>query len=214
MPDGGAAHFARTVRLLKQVKPKMLVECLVSDFQGATNAVRTLACSGLDVYAHNVETVRRLTPFVRDRRATYGQSLRVLQLAKQLNPCLYTKSSIMVGLGETEDEVIQTLRDLRAHDVDAVTFGQYLRPTKQQLGVVEYVTPQRFALYQRAAEEMGFKYVASGPLVRSSYKAGEYFMKHLVTKNRERGNGNTTRANLKLEADVGDVKGSNEQFVA
>lgn len=169
-------------------------------------SVRTLAQSGLDVYAHNIETVRRLTPFVRDKRAKYDQSLQVLQLAKKLNPSLFTKSSIMVGLGETEEEVIQTFKDLRAHDVDVVTLGQYLRPTQQQLGVVEYVTPETFQKYKEIAERLGFRYVASGPLVRSSYKAGEYFMKHLIDDARKKGKVATVQ-DVKLEADVGNLKG-------
>ncbi|PFH35133.1 lipoic acid synthase LIPA [Besnoitia besnoiti] len=213
MPDGGAAHFARTVQLVKKVKPSMLVECLVSDFQGMEGSVRTLAQSGLDVYAHNIETVRRLTPYVRDKRAKYDQSLRVLQAAKKFNPSVFTKSSIMVGLGETEEEVVETLRDLRAHNVDVVTLGQYLRPTKQQLGVVEYVTPEKFRRYQELAEGMGFKYVASGPLVRSSYKAGEYFMKHLIDDARKKGYGDTVKE-VKLEADVGTLKGETTTFGA
>lgn len=212
MPDGGAGHFARTVQLVKKAKPSMLIECLVSDFQGMEESVRTLAQSGLDVYAHNIETVRRLTPYVRDKRAKYDQSLRVLQLAKKSNPSLFTKSSIMVGLGETEEEVVQTLRDLRAHDVDVVTLGQYLRPTKQQLGVVEYVAPETFKKYQEIAEKMGFKYVASGPLVRSSYKAGEYFMKHLIDGARK--NGREAVKQVKLEADVGTMKGTTTTFGA
>ncbi|EPR62261.1 lipoic acid synthase LIPA [Toxoplasma gondii GT1] len=211
MPDGGAGHFARTVQLVKKAKPSMLIECLVSDFQGMEESVRTLAQSGLDVYAHNIETVRRLTPYVRDKRAKYDQSLRVLHLAKQFNPSLFTKSSIMLGLGETSEEVVRTLRDLRDHDVDVVTLGQYLRPTKQQLGVVEYVTPETFKKYQDIAEEMGFKYVASGPLVRSSYKAGEYYMKHLIDDARKHGRRETVKQ-VKLEADVGTLKGTTTTF--
>lgn len=124
MPDGGAGHFATTVQLIKQNIPDMLVECLVSDFAGDLKSVETLATSGLDVYAHNIETVRRLTPYVRDKRAKYDQSLSVLQHAKKCNPKVYTKSSIMLGLGETQEEVVQAMHDLRAVDVDVVTFGK------------------------------------------------------------------------------------------
>lgn len=185
IPDGGAQHFATTVELLKHANPELLVECLVSDFQGNTDSVATLATSGLDVYAHNVETVERLQKFVRDPRAAYWQSLGTLEHAKKAQPDLYTKTSIMLGLGETEEEVIQTMKDLRSVDVDVVTFGQYLRPTEHHLSVVEYVTPEKFEHFKKVGEEMGFKYVASGPLVRSSYKAGEFYLTHMINKERE-----------------------------
>jgi lipoic acid synthetase len=125
MPDGGAQHFATTVQLVKEAKPGLLVECLVSDFAGDLRSVEVLANSGLDVYAHNIETVKRLQIHVRDRRAGYDQSLNVLRHAKKCNPRLYTKSSVMLGLGETEEEVMQVMRDLRAADVDVVTFGKF-----------------------------------------------------------------------------------------
>ena len=143
LPDGGSGHFATTVRLLKERKPNLLVECLVSDFRGDLGSVEKLACSGLDVYAHNVETVRRLQRYVRDPRAGYEQSLRTLEHAKRRGG-VYTKTSIMLGLGETEEEVIETMRDLREIDVDVLTLGQYLRPTERHLSVVEYVTPEKF----------------------------------------------------------------------
>lgn len=185
IPDGGAQHFATTVELLKQKKPELLVECLVSDYQGNLDSVETLATSGLDVYAHNVETVERLQKFVRDSRAGYEQSLSTLEHAKKVKPGLYTKTSIMLGLGETEEEVIQTMKDLRAIDVDVVTFGQYLRPTENHLSVVEYVKPEKFDHYRKVGEEMGFKYVASGPMVRSSYKAGEFYLEHMIKTERQ-----------------------------
>jgi lipoyl synthase len=183
--DGGAQHFAHTVELLKRKKPTLLVECLVSDFLGMLPSVETLAKSGLDVYAHNVETVERLQPFVRDSRANYQQSLSTLKHAKTVKPDLYTKTSIMLGLGETDGEVIQTMKDLRSIDVDVVTFGQYLRPTEHHLSVVEYVTPEKFEFFRRVGEELGFKYVASGPMVRSSYKAGEFYLEHMIKTERE-----------------------------
>ena len=183
--DGGAGHFATTVQVLKEKKPEMLVECLVSDFQGNLTSVEALATSGLDVYAHNMETVERLQKFVRDPRAGYRQSLSTLEHAKRAKPGLYTKTSIMLGLGETDEEVIQTMKDLRAVDVDVVTFGQYLRPTENHLSVVEYVTPEKFDEFRRIGEEMGFKYVASGPMVRSSYKAGEFYLEHMIKKERK-----------------------------
>lgn len=183
--DGGAQHFAHTVELLKHKNPDLLVECLVSDFQGMKQSVETLALSGLDVYAHNLETVERLQKFVRDARAGYQQSLSTLEHAKKVKPGLYTKTSLMLGLGETDEEVIQTMKDLRAIDVDVVTFGQYLRPTENHLSVVEYVTPEKFDYFRRIGEEMGFKYVASGPMVRSSYKAGEFYLEHMIKSERK-----------------------------
>lgn len=173
------------MELLKHRKPELLVECLVSDFQGMLDSVATLAQSGLDVYAHNVETVERLQRFVRDPRANYQQSLSTLEHAKKVKPSLYTKTSIMLGLGETDEEVIQTMKDLRAIDVDVVTFGQYLRPTEKHLSVVEYVKPEKFDYFRRVGEEMGFKYVASGPMVRSSYKAGEFYLEHMIKRERQ-----------------------------
>jgi lipoyl synthase len=183
--DGGAQHFAHTVELLKHKNPDILVECLVSDFQGMKKSVETLALSGLDVYAHNLETVNRLQKFVRDPRAGYQQSLSTLEHAKKVKPDLYTKTSVMLGLGETSEEVIQTMKDLRAIDVDVVTFGQYLRPTERHLSVVEYVTPDRFDYFRKVGEDMGFKYVASGPMVRSSYKAGEFYLEHMIKTERK-----------------------------
>ncbi|CAB9503697.1 Lipoyl synthase, mitochondrial [Seminavis robusta] len=185
IPDGGAQHFAHTVELLKHGRPELLVECLVSDFQGDLSSVETLAKSGLDVYAHNMETVERLQKFVRDPRAGYKQSLSTLEHAKKAHPQLYTKTSLMLGLGETDEEVIQTMKDLRAIDVDVVTFGQYLRPTEQHLAVVEYVKPEKFDEFRVIGEKMGFKYVASGPLVRSSYKAGEFYLEHMIKSERQ-----------------------------
>ena len=192
MEDGGASHFALTVQLLKEKKPTILVECLVSDFAGSLSSVETLARSGLDVYAHNIETVERLQRFVRDPRANYQQSLNALRHAKIAQPNVYTKTSIMLGLGETHDEVIQTMNDLRAIDVDVLTLGQYLRPTEQHLSVVEYVTPEKFQEYQHIGETLGFKYVASGPMVRSSYKAGEFYLEHMIKSERSSSSSGTT----------------------
>ena len=126
-----------------------------------------------------------LHKFVRDRRAGYEQSLSTLAHAKKVKAGLYTKTSLMLGLGETDEEVIQTMKDLRNIDVDVVTFGQYLRPTERHLSVVEYVTPEKFDYFRRVGEEMGFKYVASGPMVRSSYKAGEFFLENMIKRERE-----------------------------
>ena len=159
------------------------MEALTPDFQGNREFIHALATSGLDVYAHNIETVKRLTPKVRDRRATYDQTLDVLRYAKAVGNCL-TKTSIMLGFGETDEDIMDTLHDLRAADVDVVTFGQYLQPTRKHLPVKKYVTPEEFDQWKVKGEALGFKYVASGPLVRSSYKAGEFFLTNLL-KERE-----------------------------
>lgn len=180
LPDGGAAHIAETVVEIKKQKPDILVECLVPDFRGNRESINLIANSGLDVYAHNIETVERLTPFVRDRRAGYRQTLSVLKTAKELNPELITKTSIMLGLGETDEQIEQTMKDLREASVDCLTLGQYMQPTKRHLKVHEYVTPNKFAFWEKRGNEMGFLYTASGPLVRSSYRAGEYFITSLL----------------------------------
>ena len=161
------------------------VEVLTPDFQGDKSAISLVANSGLDVFAHNVETVRDLTPFVRDRRADYDQSLEVLRYAKESNPLLITKTSIMLGCGETDSQILESLKDLRNNNVDVVTFGQYLRPSKRHMKVSDYVHPDKFEEYKKVAENMGFWYVASGPLVRSSYKAGEYFLTNYLNKNKD-----------------------------
>lgn len=180
LPDGGAGHFAYAVKLIKQVRSDVLVECLVSDFQGDYSAVQSLVQSGLDVYAHNIETVERLQRHVRDRKAGYAQSLKVLQNVKQIDPKVYTKSSIMLGLGETDEEVLQTMVDLREVGCDVLTLGQYMRPSLDHLEVVKYVTPEKFQYWEKEGLRLGFRYVASGPLVRSSFKAGEYFMNNMI----------------------------------
>lgn len=180
LPDGGAAHFARTIREIRMRSSEILIEALIPDFQGDLEAVRTVVDAGPDVLDHNVETVRRLQSVARDRRANYEQSLSVLRGAKAMRAGLFTKSSIMLGLGETRDEVLETMRDLRANGVDIVTLGQYLRPSEWHLPVQEYVSPETFDEFRVAGEEMGFLYVASGPLVRSSYRAGEFFLENVL----------------------------------
>ncbi|KAA6408341.1 MAG: mitochondrial Lipoyl synthase [Lasallia pustulata] len=182
LSDGGAGHFAQTIRKIKQKAPGMRVEALTGDFAGEGQMVAMVARSGLDVYAHNVETVEALTPMVRDRRAGFRQSLGVLRTAKEVRPELVTKTSIMLGLGETEDQLWEALRELRKVDVDVVTFGQYMRPTKRHMKVHEYVTPAVFEMWRQRALDMGFLYCASGPLVRSSYKAGEAFIENVLNK--------------------------------
>nr|XP_057944629.1 lipoyl synthase, mitochondrial [Doryrhamphus excisus] len=180
--DGGATHFAMTVSYLKERNPLILVECLTPDFRGDLAAVEKIALSGLDVYAHNVETVRELQRHVRDPRANFDQSLSVLKHAKKVNPSVLTKTSIMLGLGETDQQIHNTLTTLREAGVDCLTLGQYMQPTKRHLKVEEYVTPEKFAHWEKVGMEMGFLYTASGPLVRSSYKAGEFFLKNLLKK--------------------------------
>ncbi|XP_072941732.1 lipoyl synthase, mitochondrial [Epargyreus clarus] len=184
LPDGGSSHFAETVREIKRQNKDILVECLVPDFRGDRDCIASIANCGLDVFAHNIETVERLTPFVRDRRAGYRQTLKVLETAKEVNPDLITKSSIMLGLGETDEEVEKTLKDLRTAGVDCVTLGQYMQPTKRHLKVQEYVPPATFARWQRRGAALGFLYVAAGPLVRSSYRAGELFVSALLRDRR------------------------------
>src|SRR5512141_1351817 len=176
LPDGGAAHFADAIARLKEIRG-LLVEVLTPDFRGDAEAVRTVGRAAPDVFANNIETVRRLTPVVRDLKAGYDQTLKVLARMKREFPAVVTKSSIMVGLGETEAEVEETMRDLRGVGVDILTLGQYLRRSAWHVPVVEWITPERFDAYKRMGERRGFRYVASGPLVRSSYRAAELFLR-------------------------------------
>jgi lipoic acid synthetase len=185
MPDHGSGHFAETISNLKIHDPELMIEVLTPDFLGNREWIEKIVRAGPDVYAHNIETVRRLTPKVRDPRATYEQTLRVLSLVKEINPKSYTKTSIMMGLGEEDSEVIQTLKDLRGVGCDVVTFGQYLQPTPRHLKVTEFVTPEKFKYWKSVSDEMGFLYTASGPLVRSSYRAGEFFMEGIIKKRRD-----------------------------
>lgn len=182
--DQGAGHLARCIGAVKERNPEMLVEVLIPDFRGEREALKIVADSGPEVVAHNLETVERLTPKVRDRKASYRQSLEVLRSLKEIKPSLHTKSSLMLGLGEIEEEIIQSLKDLRAAGTDFLTLGQYLRPTGEgrHIPVQEYVSPERFGHYKSLADSMGFLYTASGPLVRSSYRAGEFFLKSLIKK--------------------------------
>ncbi len=178
LADGGAAHYAACVRAIKRVNPNTAVEALTPDFQGRSDCVETVVDSGLEVFAQNVETVRRLTHPVRDPRAGYEQTLGVLAHAKRHRPGVLTKTSLMVGLGETFEELVETMDQLRDIDVDIVTFGQYLRPTVNHLPVARYVTPEEFAELRRIGLEKGFLEVVSGPLVRSSYRADRVFEKN------------------------------------
>jgi lipoyl synthase len=182
LDDGGASHIAKTIVETKKRNPNILIEVLTPDFQGDLDAVRTVAAASPNVFAHNVETVRRLQSTVRDHRAGYDQSISVLSAVKDFDPRIYTKSSLMLGLGETRAEIIQTMDDLRETFVDFLTLGQYLRPTTWHLKVDEYITPEEFDRLRHVGEEKGFKYVASGPLVRTSYRAGEYFLEKMLRR--------------------------------
>jgi len=183
LPDGGAGHFARTIRETKKVNPGMMVEVLIPDFQNDVDSISAVVQAKPDVIAHNIETTLFLSDRVRDPRAGYWQSLSVLRSIKKLDPSMFTKSSIMLGLGEKEEEVRLAMMHLRDAGVDFLTVGQYLRPSARHLPVVEYVSPETFEHYKRVGEEeYGFRYVASGPLVRSSYRAGELFLESLVKR--------------------------------
>ena len=182
LPDEGAGHFAKTISFIKRKAPSLLVEVLTPDFKGKTDCIEKILLSRPDVFAHNVETVKRLTPLVRDPRAGYTQSLKVLDWVKKQVPSIYTKTSLMLGLGETDKEVFQTLKDLRAVACDVVTFGQYLRPSRRHLPVQDYIRPEKFQEWKEVADNLGFLYAASGPLVRSSYRAGEFFMQSLIKR--------------------------------
>lgn len=183
LDDGGAGHMAKTIKAVKILSPQTIVEPLIPDFGGNKDSIKKIVDSQPEVISHNIETVARLTPKVRDARASYEQTLQVLQKIKDMDSSIYTKSSIMLGLGETEEEVIQAIKDLRSVGVDILTLGQYLQPTLKHLPVVEYVTPQKFNTYKETAKLMGFIYVAAGPLVRSSYRAGEFFLENVIRRN-------------------------------
>ncbi len=180
--DQGSEHFANCIKSIKNKDPEILVEVLIPDFKGNMECLKRIVDSNPDVISHNIETVRRLQNRARDPRANYSQSLAVLKNVKRLNPNIYTKSSIMLGLGETREEVIQTLADLRNINVDFVTLGQYLRPSDWHIEVSQYIPPEEFDFYKEKALELGFLYCASGPFVRSSYKAGEFFIKKIIKK--------------------------------
>ncbi|MBI2971836.1 MAG: lipoyl synthase [Candidatus Aenigmarchaeota archaeon] len=184
LPDQGASHFAQCIRAVKEADSSIVVEVLIPDFRGQQELVDVVINAKPDVIAHNIETVKRLQQNVRDPRAGYDQSLGVLRYVKETSPATYTKSSLMLGFGEQDKEVIEAMQDLRATDVDILTFGQYLRPGAMHLPVQEYVHPDKFSFFGQRAEAMGFLYCASGPFVRSSYRAAELFTRALVKKAR------------------------------
>lgn len=211
LKDGGAAHFAKCIKAIKDYNPKILVEVLISDLAGNHEALKTIIEAKPDVLAHNMETVERLQSVIRDARANYQRSLKILEEAKKItcasqkisrlqteiihdsqentshknaksararsHPSPLTKTSLMLGLGETQEEVLKAMQDLREIGTDIVTFGQYLQPSPFHFPIKEYITPEQFKKYENMAKKLGFLFCASGPLVRSSYKAGEYFLK-------------------------------------
>ena len=180
LSDQGASHIRKCIERIGEANPKLNMEILMPDFRGENDLIDEVIASGAIVLAHNVETVRRLTSKVRDRRAGYDQSLKVLEYVKKKSPLLYTKSSLMVGLGESMEEILEAMRDMREVGVDFLTVGQYLQPRQSLLDVREFVHPDVFEEYRQAGLEMGFRYVASGPLVRSSYKAAEQFINSII----------------------------------
>lgn len=189
LPDGGSDHFGRTVEAIKKHAPDTIVEVLIPDFKGDQKSISRIIDSGAEVIAHNVETVRRLSPKVRDVRATYDQSLEVLKFVKKQSPKTFTKTSIMVGLGETHEEIVESMDDLRAIDVDILTFGQYLRPTNWHLPVEKFIPPAQFKAWEELGLQKGFMSVPSGPLVRSSYRAGEKFIEGIIRSGRQHDHG-------------------------
>jgi len=193
LADGGAALFAATVAAVQQRIPGVLVEVLTPDFSGRDRALGIISGSGAQVLGHNLETTRSLTPSVRDPRCSVDRSLEVLRRYRALRPDRITKSSLLLGLGETDDEVLETMKELRAAGVDWITLGQYLCPTRAHHPVQRYVTPAAFQRLARAGREMGFPLVTSGPLVRSSYRAGEQQVARLLERRAaECGDGDST----------------------
>jgi lipoyl synthase len=183
LPDGGAKHVRQTVEQIKTLNPKIILEILAGDFRGNEDALKLVVTNsepnhlGIEVFAHNIETVERLTPRVRDARAKYHQSLQVLKNAKRINPNVVTKSAIMLGIGEEPEEVLQALKDLRENGVEIVTIGQYLQPSNKHLSIKKFIHPSEFQGWEKVGLDLGFKGIASGPLVRSSYKASHLFKK-------------------------------------
>jgi len=180
--DGGASHFAQTIQEVREKCPQTTLEVLTGDFSGSEESIHKVLRARPHVLSHNLETVERLTPSIRDRRASYRTSLLQLQRSKEFDSTIFTKSSLMLGLGETREEVIESMKDLRRIEVDFFTLGQYLRPSKIHHPVERFITPEEFEEFKSIGYELGFKMVASGPLVRSSYKAGEYFINEYIRK--------------------------------
>jgi len=184
LPDEGSEHFARTIQCIKSNCPNTVVESLIPDFSGNKKFIETIVRAKPNVMGHNVETVKRLNPYVRDLRANYTQSLKVLKYVKELDSSIFTKSSLMLGLGESEEEILQTAQDLRDANVDMITLGQYLQPSTSHLPVKEFVTPEKFYQLKLDMRKLGFLHVESGPLVRSSFRASDVI--DLIIKNTEK----------------------------
>ena len=181
LSDGGAAHFNRVIERVREVNPGVLIEVLTPDFQDDDSAIDAVISARPEIFNHNLETVRSLTPKVRSV-ATYDRSLSVLAKVKKRAPEIYTKSGLMLGLGETKEELLETMADLRSAGCDLLTLGQYLQPTEKHLKIEEFIHPDQFAAYKRIAEAMGFSYVASGPLVRSSYHADDFVPEEFASR--------------------------------
>ncbi len=184
LDDGGAGIFADTIRETRDRCPGLIIEALIPDFRGDVRALGKVVDAAPQVIGQNIETVERLTRYARDRRCGYEQTLDVLTNVKALAPRIYTKSAILLGMGETRDEVLATMRDLRARGVDILTLGQYLQPTRKHLPVAEFVHPNRFRDYEERGLALGFRYVAAGPMVRSSYRAAELFVEGMLAARR------------------------------
>ncbi len=194
LEDGGAGIFADTIRETRRRCPDLIIETLIPDFRGDIHALRKVVDAAPQVIGQNMETVQRLTRYARDRRSGYEQTLEVLANIKALDPGIYTKSAILLGLGETAEEVLTTMRDLRARDVDILTLGQYLQPTRKHVPVAEYLHPDRFREYEQQGMQLGFRYVAAGPMVRSSYKAAEFFVEKMLASPASPGASKTRRS--------------------
>ena len=180
LEDGGASHFAECIKEVKKQYPEIIIEVLIPDFKGDIESLKKIVDAKPEVIGHNIETVERLQRHARDARANYKQSLSVLKNVKRLNPNIYAKSALMVGIGETDEEIIQSMKDLRSNGCQLLTVGQYLRPSGWHIPINNFVHPDKFKFYEEKAKELGFLYCASGPFVRSSYKAGELFMKNII----------------------------------
>ncbi len=184
LPDEGSEHFARTIQCIKSECPNTVVESLIPDFSGNKKFIETIVKAKPNVIGHNVETVKRLSSSIRDHRANYKQSLKVLKYVKKLDSSIFTKSSLMLGLGESEEEILQTAQELRDVDVDIITLGQYLQPSLSHLPVKEFVTPEKFYQLKIDLKKLGFLHVESGPLVRSSFRASDII--DLIIKNTDK----------------------------
>lgn len=182
LADGGADHLSQCIKEIKDKNPEVRIEILIPDFKGDLDALQKIVICKPDVIGHNIETTEELTPVVRDKRASFEQSIFVLRNIKKIDSQILTKSSIMLGLGETDEQILAALQELRLAGVGIVTIGQYLQPSRKHLNVVEYLEPKKFEYWEKKALELGFLYVASGPLVRSSYRAGEFYIENILKK--------------------------------